>query len=453
MNSSKPYKGRIVAVLGLGRSGRAAIRLLKSLGAEVAGIDSGSSRALDLVAAELSAEGIPCLIGPAASEHPGKFDFAILSPGIDPKSALIQNWPETGGPFISEIELAWRHCPAQVVAVTGTNGKTTTTGLIAHLLNQIGKKAVACGNIGTPFSAALLEHRKTDIFVVEVSSFQLESCDTFCPKVAVWTNFSANHLDRYPSIDEYFLAKARVFQSQTREDFAVVQLDSRLPAVSSRKISFSATQEGGDFILKDGWIEFHGRPVLEQSKTSLPGLHNAENLMAALGVIHALGFEMESAVRGVSKYEPPEHRCEPVAEIEGILFLNDSKSTNLDALGKAILSQTRPVILIAGGKDKGFGYGELADLAREKVSHAILIGEMKERIAKDWSGVPCTLAGDLTHAVGLAVACAPPGAVVLFSPGTSSFDMFSDYEERGRAFKEAVFHNSLPITTNQKSKP
>lgn len=431
-------EARPVAVLGLGRSGLAAARLLRARGYEPVVLDSGDSAGLRKAAAGLAEQGVRCVLGDDALRGFEGYSWGVLSPGIDPATPLVAGIRGAGVALISEIELAWRCCEKTVVAITGTNGKTTTTGLLAEMLGACGCPAAACGNIGEPFSAALLDSPDVGCYVVEVSSFQLEACDSFRPKVAVWTNFSPNHLDRYRDVGEYYEAKVRVYDSQTSDDFAVVRLGTEVPNLAVRVLTFSATEAGGDFSLKGKDIFLHGRRVLEQGKTRMPGVHNAENLMAALGVIYALGHDMEKAVLAAESYETPEHRCEFVAEIGGVQYLNDSKSTNLDATEKAIRSQERPIVLIAGGKDKGFGFGPLKELVRERVSHAVLIGQLKEKIALDWEGVACTKCGDLPEAVRQAAALALPGSVVLFSPGTSSFDMFRDYEERGRVFKEAV---------------
>jgi len=444
-----------VAVLGLGRSGRAACQLLARHGAKVTALDSGTGSVLEEAVAGLRQSGVDCRIGGEATCGASEFDLAVLSPGIDPAVPMVDDFRQAGVEIISEVELAWRACDSTVVAVTGTNGKTTTTSLTAHLLANLGHSAVACGNIGAPFSEVLLEKPDTEIFLIEVSSFQLEACSSFRPKVAVWTNFSPNHLDRYVSVDEYFEAKARIFSHQEKDDFAVVQLGARLPDIPSQPIRFSATVATGDFSLRGTEIVFHGQTILDQSTTHLGGPHNAENLMAAFGVLHALGIDPAKAAAAARTFLPPEHRCEVVVERNGILFLNDSKSTTLDSLEKALNAQTRPVILIAGGKDKGFSFAPLAGLVREKVTHAVLIGEMRSRIASDWTGVRCPEAESLEEAVSKAADLAPPGAVVLFSPGTSSFDMFRNYEERGTAFKNIVLSLAQPPTKpqNQTNEP
>jgi UDP-N-acetylmuramoylalanine--D-glutamate ligase len=239
-------------------------------------------------------------------------------------------------------------------------------------------------------------------------------------------------------MDEYRGAKLRIFMNQTSEDYAVVNVRESLPPIAARKITFSAYDPEADFTLRDGVIHYRNEPVLDQRKTRLAGIHNAENLMAALGVGLALGVDFERMAAAVGEYTAPVHRCEFVRDLEGVRWINDSKATNLDSVEKAILSQSRPIVLIAGGKDKGFEFDSIAPLVRERVRVAVLIGEMKERIARSWSGVDCRISASLEEAVEVARGAANDGDAVLLSPGTSSYDMFRNYGERGNRFKDAV---------------
>jgi UDP-N-acetylmuramoylalanine--D-glutamate ligase len=239
-------------------------------------------------------------------------------------------------------------------------------------------------------------------------------------------------------MEEYRAAKLRIFMNQSAEDFAVVNARETLPPLAARKITFSAYTNDADFSLQDSIIHYRNEPVLDQRTTRLPGIHNAENLMAALGVGLALGVDFERMAAAALEYTAPVHRCEFVRDFHGVRWINDSKATNLDSLEKAILSQTRPIVLIAGGKDKGFEFDSIAPLVRERVGVAVLIGEMKERIARCWTGVDCRLAASMQEAVAVARQAAREGDTVLLSPGTSSYDMFRNYGERGNRFKEAV---------------
>jgi UDP-N-acetylmuramoylalanine--D-glutamate ligase len=432
------YSGKNAVVLGLGHSGEAAAILLREEGAEVTICESNDNAALRDKAARLQALGIRVLLGPAADSDPDAYNVCILSPGIDPIVPLVQNVLRKKIPIIGELELAFEECICPVVAITGTNGKTTTTELTTAMLLGSGVRTMASGNIGLPFATAVRQSHELDVMVLEVSSFQLETIDAFHPHVSVWLNLSPNHLDRYRNMDEYRTAKLRIFSNQTDDDFAVINARENLPSLAARRISFSAYLAEADFSLRDGTICFKNEPVLDQRETRLAGIHNAENLMAAMGVGLALGLDFERMSAAVRDYTAPVHRCEFVRDLRGVRWVNDSKATNLDSVEKAILSETRPIVLIAGGKDKGFEFDSIAPLVRKRVRHAVLIGEMKERIARAWNGTDCRLAASLEEAVNAASKVAKDGDTVLFSPGTSSFDMFRNYGERGNRFKEAV---------------
>jgi len=432
------YSGKKAVVLGLGHSGEAAAVLLHEEGSEVTVCDSNESPANREKAAKLAEMGIKVLLGPAADTDPAAYDVCVLSPGIDPIVPLVQNVISKKIPIIGELELAFEECVCPTVAITGTNGKTTTTELTTTMLQGSGVRTIASGNIGLPFTTAVRQSNALDVMVLEVSSFQLETTKTFHPHVAVWLNLSPNHLDRYRDMEEYRTAKLRIFEKQTAEDFAVVNARESLPPLAAQRITFSAYTHDADFTLHDSVICYKGEPVLDQAKTKLPGIHNAENLMAALGIGLALGVDFDRMVAAVTEYTAPEHRCEFVRDLKGVHWINDSKATNLDSVEKAILSQKGPIVLVAGGKDKGFEFDPIAPLVLERVHTAVLIGEMKERIAASWPETKCQIAADLQEAVRLAHAAAQPGDTVLFSPGTSSYDMFRNYGERGRRFKEFV---------------
>jgi UDP-N-acetylmuramoylalanine--D-glutamate ligase len=449
-------------VLGLGTSGEAAARLLRHQGADVTVLDSAESPSVTEKANQLNQIGIRTILGQAAERASLSSELIVLSPGIDPKVELVQNFKRRGAIFTGELELAYRFCRKPIVAITGTNGKTTTTQLIEMMLNGAGLRTIACGNIGMPFSEAISLQSRMDIFTVEVSSFQLETISQFHPKIAVWLNFTPDHLDRYQSLEEYRAAKLRIFERQSAEDFAIINdrdslwlnvlrpldRDSRSSAgpdpeevvsLAGQRISFSAYNNAADFSCCQDVIHFRGHPVLSLNETRLSGVHNTENLMAALGVAHALGIPWPAAKKGLQQYRLLPHRCESVGQVDGVAFVNDSKATNLDALVKALESASRPVILIAGGKDKGFEFDSIVPLVQRQVKQAILIGEMAERIAMAWSlHVPCRSAQTLSEAVTIARQHAQPGDTVLFSPGTSSFDLFKNYADRGNQFRQLV---------------
>jgi UDP-N-acetylmuramoylalanine--D-glutamate ligase len=439
---SNPYTGKQAVVLGLGRSGLAAARLLKRYGAGVTACDSGESPVLMERAELLRKEGIRVLTGTDAARDSIVHDIAILSPGIEETASIVVNVLSKGTPLIGELELAFTLSPYPVVAITGTNGKTTTTELTTLMLRGAGLRAASCGNIGTPMSELLEGGLTWDVLVAEVSSFQLETIRTFHPKVSVWLNLSPNHLDRYPSLHEYREAKLRIFENQGADDWAVIPCDTKdldLSKIKSRKLSFSVSDETADLSLHgDLKIHYAGKELLDLSKTRLRGPHNAANVMAAFASGIALGADTNRMAEAIRDYTPPPHRCEFIAERDGLRWINDSKATTLDAMEQAIRSVQGPLILIAGGKDKGFEFSPIAPLIRDRVRVAVLIGEMRHRIARDWAPVRCLETESLEEAVQIARKEAKPGTTILFSPGTSSFDMFRDYVERGETFRRLV---------------
>lgn len=432
------YSGKKAVVLGLGHSGQAAAHLLAEEGAAVTVCESLSTEETRARASDLRSRGIDVLLGVDAETDPTTYDIAVLSPGIDPVVPLVRNVIAKNVPIIGELELAYEECSCPVVAITGTNGKTTTTELTTAMLQRCSVRTMSSGNIGLPFATAVRSSHELDVMILEVSSFQLETIRAFRPSVAVWLNLSPNHLDRYPGMKEYRAAKLRIFENQSPDDVAIVNAVNDLPPLAARKVTFSATQDDADFTLAGTTIYHKGAPVLDMARTALHGVHNAENLMAALAIGDALHIDLAELCEAVGSYTPPAHRCEFVRDLDGVRWVNDSKATNLDAMEKAIRSQDRPVVLIAGGKDKGFEFDAIASLVRERVRATVLIGEMKDRIAQSWSGVASTLCQTLEEAVAVAQTRAAEGDVVLFSPGTSSFDMFRNYGERGQVFKTAV---------------
>jgi UDP-N-acetylmuramoylalanine--D-glutamate ligase len=434
------YKNQHVAVLGTGLSGSAAALLLASESAQVTALDSADEKnLLKSTMDNLRAHGVHVICGPAAEQDSSEYQWAVLSPGIDPDSSLARNFSSCEIEMISELELGWRSCEMPVIAVTGTNGKTTTTELLAQMLNACSQRTIACGNIGKPLSEVARERQPLDVLTVEVSSFQLEAIRTFRPSISLWLNFAPDHLDRYRSVAEYRAAKLRIFENQTEQDIAVVNAAEVLPKIRPRRITFSAYSDRADFRVSNGAITYENQPVLRLSETKLHGLHNIENLMATLAVGVARGLSFEQMVPALRGYEPRPHRCEFVREIHGVEYVNDSKATNLDAVEKALAAQTKPVVLIAGGKDKGFNFDPLRSLVKDKVKSAVLIGEMAESIKRSWDGAAnCEIATSLADAVERARGLARAGDVALFSPGTSSFDMFKSYADRGDQFRALV---------------
>jgi UDP-N-acetylmuramoylalanine--D-glutamate ligase len=431
--------GKQVVVLGLGISGMEAAKLLQDQGAQVTVRDNATNNAVVNQRAEaLRRLGVRVELGEAIASMP-RFDFCVISPGINPNAPLVQALRQAGLPMFGELEVAYRFCQCPIVAITGTNGKTTTTELIDAVLTAGGKRTKASGNIGTAFSAAVKESASLDVMVLEVSSFQLEHIVEFRPRISVHLNLTPDHLDRYKTMEEYEAAKWQIFRNQTTDDFAIVNTNLRLPEFAAHKVTFNVTGGAAEYQLIDGWLVANGEQVLEQSRTNLIGPHNAENMLAALAVADLYQLPREATIEALCAYKPLPHRCEKVGEIDGVTFINDSKATNIDALEKALMAMRSPVVLIAGGKDKGLDFSGVRQLLREKVKEIVLIGQMTEKLFAAWnSAVPCVKATTLADAVNLAQGLATPGDVVLFSPGCSSYDMFKDFEDRGDQFRALV---------------
>jgi len=326
-----------------------------------------------------------------------------------------------------------------VLAITGTNGKTTTTEMVHQILNKSGISCVPCGNYGKPLAEVVMESPMPEVISLEASSFQLETIDAFKPHVAVWLNFAPDHMDRYPTIEKYHQAKLRIFENQDANCTAVIRKGENLPLLRAKTITFSSIDGDSDWTSNGITIEQAGTQVLHvENDTCLRGLHNAENIMAAISACRALGRPLDLKA-AFADYVPPPHRCEWVRTLDGVEYLNDSKATNLHALESALRSQTRPVVLIAGGKEKGLDYRSVVPLMQQKAIAAVTFGQISEPLGDVMrDAVPTEVAQTLEQAILAARKLAPPGSTVLFSPGTSSFDMFRGYEHRGDTFRQLV---------------
>ena len=443
-----------VLVIGLGSSGSAAAALLRRRGARVVAVDSADTEALRWSAARLRPQGTEVLLG--AKQFPaGQFDFVVTSPGIPPTNPILAEAVRRGLPVIGELEFGFQESLCLNIAITGTNGKTTTTELVERLLKQNQIKTMAAGNIGLAVCDIVDQTADLDFLTLEVSSFQLETIQFFRPVIAVVLNLTPDHLDRYAGMEDYIRAKARIFTNQQAFDWAIIQSEAlaKMKAlgvqIPSKIITFSATDPAADLYLDrgllisrmDGWAG----PLLDMDNCRLRGPHNAENLMAALAVGRVLRIGLSGMVDALKTYEPAAHRCEVVAEVDGVTYINDSKATNLDAVQKALLSvpsadDNHPnVWLIAGGRDKGLGFHDIGPLLSRKVKGAFLIGETREKIRAAWGlFTPCVLMDSLSEAVLEAARRAVAGDVVLLSPACSSFDQFRDYKHRGEVFRQAV---------------
>ena len=422
-----------IAVLGAGRSGRAAARLAMKHGGRVCVFDTSP-------AITGWPEDIPLHAGATQEDgHAFRADLVVISPGIETDCPFVKSFGREGVETIGEMELASRFYRGKIIAITGTNGKTTTTSLVEKILLRAGKKAVACGNYGVPMAEVLLRDAVPDVLALEVSSFQLETIRDFHPDVAVWLNFAPDHMDRYTAVEDYYKAKLHIFDNQTENDLAVVRFGEHLPALKALVRTFSSESPEADLYYREPLVMEGDSPLLNLAGTSLSQRHNAENVMAAVLACRHLGIPAETAAEVLEEFTPPSHRCEAVRALDGVLWLNDSKATNLHALEAALKSQNAPVVLIAGGKDKGLDYLPLRPMLKEKVRACVVFGQIADQLYDSFSpAAPTEKAADVADCVEKARLLARPGDTVLFSPGTSSFDMFTGYAQRGQAFRDAV---------------
>jgi len=428
--------GKHVAILGVGRSGRAAAALALREGARVSAWDSAGSEAFVGMP-----EGVE--IHPRATEAEGRevaADLLVVSPGIDTYGPYVAAFAAQAGEVLGEVELAARYFGGRIVGITGTNGKTTTTELIERILAHAGLGGTACGNYGTPFAEVVIQANPPAVVALELSSFQLETISTLHPVVAIWLNFAPDHMDRYPTVDAYRAAKLRIFENQTAADTAVLRAEEALPALAAKVVRFSTSDPAADWYSQGHTIEHGGETWIDMDRdTGLRGLHNAENLMAGLAACQSLGISSLTMRTALHGYAPPPHRCELIRTLDGVEYLNDSKATNLHALESALRSQTRPVVLIAGGKEKGLDYAAVVPLLVEKALAVVTFGQIARPLADLFSkAVSCESVSTLAAAVATARSLAPRGSTVLLSPGTSSFDQFTGYEQRGNAFRDLV---------------
>jgi UDP-N-acetylmuramoylalanine--D-glutamate ligase len=450
-----------VAVVGLARSGIAAAHLLNHLGARVTVTDRKEPQELTTVLSQLDQRKIAVKVGPQYESALDRAELVVISPGVPTHLDALDRARARGVPVIGELELASRFLTAPVVAVTGTNGKSTTVTLIGKFLEEAGKRPFVGGNLGIAASQAALTSIEThsgraapyDYAVLEVSSFQLETIVQFHPWIAAVLNVTLDHMDRYTSEDDYVAAKANIFSNQIAGDFSLFNLDdARVAELRGRTkatvLGFSrtgtslsgvsaATFLDGDRIVTT--VRGQREEVCRRSDMRLIGLHNVENVMAAVTYGLLCGCSIE-AIRTVLRSFPGlEHALEVVRERGGVRFVNDSKGTNVDAVLKALEGIDQPIWLIAGGRDKGGDFARLRDVIRERVKGLILIGEAAGRIQAAMGDFDrCRPAATLRDAVELAAREAQPGEVVLLSPACASFDMFADYQDRGRQFKALV---------------
>ena len=441
------YRNKNILVVGLAKTGVACARVLASKGARVTVTDMRDEAALAGQLAELVGYDISWELERHNETTFLRSDLIVVSPGVPMDLPQLVAAKLAGREIISEIELAYRFMDAPLAAITGTNGKTTTTTLLGAIFKHNGYNTFVGGNIGNPLIELAKSRQIVDQVVAEISSFQLEWITSFRPTVAALLNLSEDHLDRYPDYQAYIDAKMRIFENQTEEDFAVVNRDDPLVWQHARKLKSSLfpfsrkieLEEG--IFFKDGIITYRHNGHEECFPTAavrLQGVHNLENIMAAIACALLLGCRPDETFETVLCFESLHHRMEFVREVNGVSYYEDSKATNVGSVEKALESFT-DITLIAGGKDKGGSYAPLAPLVAERVRHLILIGEAAERMELELGSLTDTSRGaTLEDAVRIAAEITSAGGTVLMSPACSSFDMFKDYEERAQRFIAAV---------------
>ncbi len=432
-------------VLGLARTGLETARFLVRQGAEVLVSDHKNERELQKEVETLAGLPIRFLLGGEEKAWLDGVDVLIPSPGVSPGNPLLREAGRREIGVLSEIEIASRFLPASLVAITGTNGKSTTTTLIGEILKAKGLRVFVGGNIGAPLIGYV--SGSWDWGVVEVSSFQLEWVERFRPRIAVLLNLSEDHLDRYADFASYCAAKERIFAAQDEEDIAILNRNDPLvwsmrERIRARLVSFGWEEAREGVFAKEGeiiWRDENGEERFPLSRVKIHGVHNVENLMAAIAVAELIRVPKEIIQKVIEAFPGLEHRLEFAREVKGIRFYNDSKGTNVGAVLKSLASFSAPIVLLAGGVDKKGDYRILEDAVRKKVRKLILFGEAKGIIRKALGHLAETVVVEtLEAAVQVAYKNALPGDVVLLSPACSSFDMFHNYAERGRAFKALV---------------
>ncbi len=434
--------GRNAGVLGLGLSGRAAAALLKSRGFSVTGLDDRSD-------IEPCADCDRIITGDRIINNLESLDGLVISPGVSPESEVPSRASEMGLPVIGEIELAFRHTEIPVIAVTGSNGKTTTVEWLGYTLRRAGVKACVAGNMGYPFSTAVLKNQDAEFFVLEVSSYQLQTIEIFRPFAAAILNITPDHLQRHGDIENYRNTKAGIFMNQhdtdvlvlNRDDPGSVPLAGRTMGLEwyfgiGKSVRDGAFIEGNSLFLASSGAE---RFVLDTRKISLPGAHNIANALAVVCLAKKAGLQTGEMIEGLTTFQGVPHRIESVRNINGVEFVNDSKSTNPDSLIVALESFSNPIILIAGGQAKKADYSELGPLIRDRVKALILIGVAAAELDEAWADfTDVFVEGVMEKAVGRATILADEGDVVLLSPGCASFDQYRNFEERGEHFRDLV---------------
>ena len=447
------FEGKKVLVCGMARSGVSAAQCLYELGARVTISDSKAEEKLAEALQPLEGMDIRrCLGDQAQPADLESYDLAVTSPGIPMQAPILRAVQAAGVPLIGELELGAQVSRAPLYAVTGTNGKTTTTTLIGEIFRNLGKTTYVVGNIGYPFTACALQCGEEDVAVAEGSSFQLETISTFHPHIAVMCNITEDHLNRHGTMEEYIRVKERIFENMGQGDYAVLNLDDPIvrgmaeripcaPAFFSRRqeVETGAYLEGEEVVFS---LNGHKKRVLRADEIRIPGEHNLENALAATALTMLAGVPAPVVRHTLKTFPGVEHRIETVRTVEGVTYINDSKGTNVDASIRAVRAMKAPTVLLAGGYDKHTDFLPLArEILASKIHTVVVLGDTAEQIERALRAVgfeSILHAKTFEEAVLLARSCAREGENVLLSPACASFDMFQDYEERGRVFKEIV---------------
>jgi len=448
MTVEERIRGRKVGIVGMARSGLAAAELILDLGGVPFVSDSAPANRVTEPTAKLQNLGIPFETD-GHSDRLLAYDYLVVSPGVPLNIDILERAREAGLPIFSELEIASWACPGRIVAITGANGKTTTTTLVGEILTAAGFDTHVCGNIGRPLSEVVGRMTADSIAVVEVSSFQLEAISLFKPQIAMILNLTPDHIDRHGSFEAYKKAKYRITENQTEGDLFLLNHDdvesmADDPSTQARKRYFSAaTDDISVAFAKDGYLSLRDdqreQQVIRCDEIAIKGPHNLQNASAAVAVAAELGVSVEVMRRVLTGFPGVEHRLEKAGTVAGVAFVNDSKATNIDSVKWALRSIETPLYLILGGRDKGGQFGDLIEIGRDKVKGVVVIGEARDKIrAALGKSFPVDSATTLTEAVSVCFGQAHPGETVLLSPGCASFDMFNNFEHRGQVFQEAV---------------
>jgi len=437
--------GREVAVIGLGRSGVAATRLLRAHGVAAYASDAGTGEALESAAAELRAAGAGVDVGRHDLARIGQAQAAVLSPGVPPEAPPLRAARAAGYQIRAEIDLGLEALGGlPYVGVTGTNGKSTVTALVAHLLRVAGLDAEAAGNIGVPLCEVALRPTRPAWLSVEFSSFQLHDCPGVNPVAGILTNLAPDHLDRYPTLEAYYADKAGLFANAGEGSVWVTNADNppsleMVRAVAGRQLRFSVVGRADGWFDRDGGrLMLGGQVLLARDAFPLLGDHNVANALAAALAATAAGIPPGALADGLRTFPALTHRLEPVGSVHGVLWINDSKATNVASTTVAVAAMDRPFVLLLGGRHKGEPYASLAPLLAGRARAVVAFGESAPIVERDLGGVVRRVDGDFGQVLAAAAALARPGDAVLLSPACSSYDMFRNYEERGRQFRAWV---------------